>query len=43
MNEEYIPVAVLFLLVAFFLLLPAKWDPAFWLAHWIDRRGRKKK
>jgi hypothetical protein len=42
MRDEYLPLAIVLLLVAFVLLLPAKYDPMWWLAHWIDRRGRKK-
>lgn len=41
MNREYLPLAVMLLLIAFFLLLPPKWDPAFRLGQWLRKRRKK--
>jgi hypothetical protein len=37
-NPDYAPLAIVLLLVAFFLLLPAKWDPAIRLKDWLNRK-----
>jgi hypothetical protein len=40
MDREYLPAAIVFLLVAFFLLLPPKYDPTIRLREWLNKRKK---